>query len=105
MQSRLTAATPADQRLLHSPLSQVRLSKQLTELEKQFYGSSMAYDKAMQQGNEPLEKVGGQVPSVSWWHGTRLGVIGWHAAEPSTRHASWTIASRSLTCSAFLHVH
>lgn len=38
---------------------QVRLSKQLTELEKQFYGSSMAYDKAMQQSSEPLEKVSG----------------------------------------------
>ncbi len=42
--------------LIHHNLSgriQVRLSKQLTELEKQFYGSSMAYDKAM-KGEEPL---------------------------------------------------
>lgn len=37
---------------------QVRLQKTLTELEKQFYGSSMAYDKAV-AGGEPLEKVGG----------------------------------------------
>lgn len=36
---------------------QVRLQKTLTELEKQFYGSSMAYDKAM-AGGETLEKVG-----------------------------------------------
>ena len=42
----------------HMCAPQVRLSKQLTELEKQFYGSSMAYDKAMQQNSEPLEKVG-----------------------------------------------
>lgn len=34
------------------PAPQVRLQKQLTELEKQFYGSSMAYDKAMQGGEE-----------------------------------------------------
>ncbi|KAL4443490.1 hypothetical protein ABPG75_011227 [Micractinium tetrahymenae] len=34
----------------------VRLQKTLTELEKQFYGSSMAYDKAM-AGGEPLEKA------------------------------------------------
>lgn len=37
----------------------VRLAKQLTELEKQFYGSSMAYDRAMAHagGNETLETV------------------------------------------------
>ena len=34
----------------------VRLSKQLTELEKQFYGSSMAYDKEM-AGEEALDRV------------------------------------------------
>lgn len=34
----------------------VRLQKTLTELEKQFYGSSMAYDKAV-AGGEPLEKA------------------------------------------------
>ncbi|KAL4422212.1 hypothetical protein ABPG77_009687 [Micractinium sp. CCAP 211/92] len=34
----------------------VRLQKTLTELEKQFYGSSMAYDKAM-AGGETLEKA------------------------------------------------
>lgn len=34
----------------------VRLSKALTELEKQFYGSSMAYDKAM-AGGETLDKA------------------------------------------------
>ena len=38
--------------------AQVRLSKQLTELEKQFYGSSMAYDRALQEGKEPLDQVG-----------------------------------------------
>ena len=31
---------------------QVRLQKQLTELEKQFYGSGVAYDKAMRGGEE-----------------------------------------------------
>lgn len=45
---------------------QVRLSKQLTELEKQFYGSSMAYDKAMQQSSEPLEKVSGWGGLAGW---------------------------------------
>ena len=45
----------------------MRLSKQLTELEKQFYGSSMAYDKAMQQSSEPLEKVGDwKAVGVGW---------------------------------------
>ncbi|EFN58190.1 hypothetical protein CHLNCDRAFT_57043 [Chlorella variabilis] len=34
----------------------VRLQKQLTELEKQFYGSSMAYDRAM-AGQEALDKA------------------------------------------------
>ena len=41
------------------PALQVRLSKQLTELEKQFYGSSMAYDRALQDGKEPLDQVRG----------------------------------------------
>jgi cytochrome b pre-mRNA-processing protein 3 len=34
----------------------VRLQKQLTELEKQFYGSSMAYDRAM-AGEEALDRA------------------------------------------------
>lgn len=34
----------------------VRLAKQLTELEKQFYGSSMSYDRAM-AGEEALDRA------------------------------------------------
>ena len=45
---------------LPPPRQQVRLQKQLTELEKQFYGSSMAYDRAM-AGQEALDKVCGGV--------------------------------------------
>ena len=41
---------------LPSTLAQVRLQKQLVELEKQFYGSAMAYDGAM-GGKEDLARA------------------------------------------------
>lgn len=52
---------------------QVRLQKTLTELEKQFYGSSMAYDKAM-AGGETLEKVG-KALCCSWVEGWGSGLF------------------------------
>ena len=43
----------ASNRIPCPPFCQVRIKNTLTELEKQFYGSSMAYDKAL-QGQEDL---------------------------------------------------
>lgn len=59
----------------------VRLAKQLTELEKQFYGSSQAYDRAQQGGAEPLDQVR---PGP--------GPDGWPPAEKGLAHARWAAA-------------
>eukprot|EP00889_Picochlorum_renovo_P001638 jgi/Picre1/28668/NNA_004068.t1 len=43
---------PNDFQHTHALLSTVRLQKHLTELEKQFYGSSAAYDKALDASSQ-----------------------------------------------------
>jgi hypothetical protein len=71
----------------------VRLSKQLTELEKQFYGSSMAYDKAL-AGEEALDRV--RQAGSSFWERQCLGGTRWGCAAAFDRMSSGCVLGGSV---------